>query len=570
MSRFLIFYLCSMPLALNGFIPTVQEGGFTSDPQHLAAPPYTGNDFKEMVELRVPLVDKTDFIKQFNSSTKRILITRPRGFGKTFNLSMLKHFYALNTNSSHLFQDKAICKDKTFCAKYLNKREVLYMSFGGLNHSTFEGVRGAFKGFARRLYQENSYLANSSHVPPAEQPAFKAFARGKINDNQIPEAFGLLVRYLHAGRGKLVLLLDDYDGPIRTGYTHKYYDRIRTLVTAILRALFQDDYLEFGVVTGITNVGTEDMNFLEYPMNDGALSEFFGFTYDEMESLAKQFGEPKPGLVPKMEAMYEGYYFGNRTVHNPYDVVVSLRRGGDLDDHWVQACGDENPYEFWNEFGLMPSLKGQFLLGDVMPRQWLRKQVDLSLMDSDEDMFWTYVTRLGYLTVADVLSITGNGDALYALRIPNQELRETIHFIVYGIPHHFQVREYEKFEEAYQWQQEKAATRILTKYANRTGKYFKTAPLRTALGLVTGLEETRGRLIKVPGDCEMYIFEKAQNMILLRTVIDKADLNPQTEEKWMIDCFEHIKKKLPENRVTRQAVVSVWGTTVIMQFYQYR
>ncbi|MCD8118231.1 MAG: ATP-binding protein [Lachnospiraceae bacterium] len=375
-------------------------------------------------------VDKTDMIRELMENRAKVnLFTRPRRFGKSLNMDMLKEFFEYGADSK-LFDGLAISKETELCERYMGKYPVVSISFRGVEAETFDESCKMIAALIRREARRHDYLQSSNRLSTYDQEQLNYLLRSDIEMNE--DVLCMWIQTLsellrkHHGQ-KAVILIDEYDVPLAKASTKKYYEKMVSLIRRMFeQGLKTNPDMFFGVLTGCLRVSKESIftglnNPNIYSISDEMFSSSFGFTDEEVRQMLEFYGvEEYYGLTREW---YDGYHFGNTNVFCPWDVInwvkilsrTSQRRpqnfwvnssGNDVLRHLVEKTGTEVPKD---ELAVL-------MEGGVL---WKRISEELTyseLYDSLENV-WSLMYMTGYLTLAG--EPEGN---LYPLRIPNQEI----------------------------------------------------------------------------------------------------------------------------------------------------
>ena len=308
-----------------------------------------GNDDFGMIRRKgFHFVDKTGFIQELLARRGELvtLLTRPRRFGKTLNLSMLQHFFAESVQGEPtrpLFDGLKITQDKP-CMVHQGKYPVIFLTLKGIKATNFQQALADCAVMLRGLYKAHSYLQHSPALEPDDQRLFIRTLDKTTSQSEMQTALLDLCRLLHQHHGvNPWVLIDEYDTPIQTAYLKGYYEPMIAFMQAFLgNTLKTNPYLERAVLTGILRISREslfsDMNNVGvYTLFNEEYSEHFGFTEPEVNVLLEQTGFTSQGTVIK--AWYNGYMCGDTTLYNPWSIICCLSRKGALQPYWVQTGG---------------------------------------------------------------------------------------------------------------------------------------------------------------------------------------------------------------------------------------
>ena len=391
-------------------------------------------DFSEIITDNFYYVDKTKLIEQiFENKTKVSLFTRPRRFGKSLNMSMLKYFFNIGTDKS-LFDGLYISNNKELIDKYMGKYPVISITLKGVEALNFDDAKYQFKELIWMETRNFSFLENSENLDVYDKEVYLSLCkmldgRCAMNDETLYGSLQILSKLLYKHYGKkTIILIDEYDVPLDKAYQNGYYKEMVSLIRLMFgKALKTNEYLEFAVLTGCLRISKESIftglnNFKVLSITDTRFDEQFGFTEDEVKEILKYYSlEDK---FSELKKWYDGYRFGNAEIYCPWDVinhVDKLRYETDAEpqNYWLNSSGN----------GLVKRLidkadkNTRYEIESLMEGSTIEKKLYLELtyddLDTKVNNIWSVLFTTGYLTLADKPS---NG--IYKLRIPNYEIRK--------------------------------------------------------------------------------------------------------------------------------------------------
>ena len=286
------------------------------------------SDFKELIEENYYYFDKTNLIDEvIKDGSKVKLFARPRRFGKTLNMSMLKYFFDIKEAEENrkLFKDLYIEKTENF--KEQGQYPVIFISLKGLKEKTWENCFNEIKVLLRGLYEDFTFIRDT--LSSSEQLEFDKIWLKKDNGeytNALKNLTSFLYKYY---KKEVILLIDEYDTPLINAYEHGYYDEAILFFKVFYgEALKTNLYLKTGIMTGIIRVIKagifSDLNNLKiYSILDKEYSDFFGFTQEEVKKTLEDFNIEYE--LPEVKSWYDGYKFGNSEVYNPWSILNFLQ-----------------------------------------------------------------------------------------------------------------------------------------------------------------------------------------------------------------------------------------------------
>ena len=386
-------------------------------------------NFEEIRKEGFYYVDKTGLIRDLlNSWGKVNLFTRPRRFGKTLNMSMLKSFFEIGANRT-LFDGLAISKETTLCEAYMGKFPVVFVSLKGVDGLTFEDAYGMLRRILRSEVFRLSFLAESKKVLDKEKAAFERFLNEQDTLDDVQESLKMLssLLYQHYGQ-KTILLIDEYDVPLDKAFQHGYYKEMVALIRSLFgQALKTNDFLQFAVLTGCLRVSKESIftglnNFKVLSITDSRFDEHFGFTDAEVKtllddySLTAHYGETKE--------WYDGYRFGSVDVYCPWDVINHVDRlcgepNAEPQAYWINTSGNDLVRRFVDKADKTTQGEIERLIAGEAIEKAVRLELTYNEIDNSIDNLWSVLFTTGYLTQAGKVE-----RSVYKLIIPNREVRE--------------------------------------------------------------------------------------------------------------------------------------------------
>ena len=378
------------------------------------------SDFKELIEENYYYFDKTKFIDEvIKDGAKVKLFTRPRRFGKTLNMSMLKYFFDIEKKEENrkLFKDLYIEKTESF--KEQGQYPVIFLSLKDLKATTWEEMQKDIKSTIASLFLEYEDLYYE--LGEFDKPLFKKIALKEVDIENLKETLKVLVKILYKKYNKkVVILIDEYDSPLVSAYINGYYEKAKNFFKTFYSLVLKDNnYLQMGVLTGIIRVIKagifSDLNNLStYTILSNDYTDSYGLTEEEVEKSLKYYGIEAE--ISKVKDWYDGYRFGTSEVYNPWSILNFLRFK-ELDAYWVDTSGNDlinNVLKMTNK-NIISALERLFN-GEGL-RQNLSGTSDLSKLLSDDEI-WELLLFSGYLTVEEKIDQNN-----YILRLPNKEVK---------------------------------------------------------------------------------------------------------------------------------------------------
>ena len=378
-------------------------------------------NFKEIINNNYYYVDKTKFIEEIlNDGSKIKLFTRPRRFGKTLNMSTIKHFFDIKNNEENrkLFNNLDI--EKSVYIKEQGQYPVIFISMKGIKDITWEEAKSSLKILISKLYSEFKYLLDD--LDEFDLPRFKKYLLADIDFANLKNALEFLTRVLYEKHKKeVILLIDEYDSPLISAYEHNYYDEAINFFKVFYgEALKTNDYLKMGIITGIIRVIKagifSDLNNLRvYSILDKQYSDFFGFTEKEVEKMLIDFNIEYN--LPEVKSWYDGYKFGDTEVYNPWS-ILNFVQNRELEGYWIGTSGNFLIKEVLKDSNSEINISLEKLFNGEKIEEVITGNSDLSSLLSYHEI-WELLLFSGYLTVDKKID-----EDVYSLRLPNKEIRK--------------------------------------------------------------------------------------------------------------------------------------------------
>lgn len=391
-------------------------------------------DFAEIRQAGFYYVDKTKFIEQLLDGWGKVnLFTRPRRFGKTLNMSMLRYFFEIGADAS-LFAGLQITNNKKLCEEFQGKYPVIFLSFKNVEGLTFADAQYRLTELIAGEAERFAFLAQSDKLTENEKSLYRGLTavregRYALAGEVLASALQTLSKLLakHYGQ-KTVMLLDEYDVPLDKAFQNGYYQEMVALIRGMLgQALKTNEFLQFAVLTGCLRVSKESIftglnNFKVLSITDNRFDEQFGFTDAEVKQLLTAYN--LADHLEETKAWYDGYRFGAADVYCPWDVInhVDVLRSNPLarpQAYWINTSGNALVKRFIDMADKSTRNELERLVAGEAIEKHIRLELTYDEIDSSIDNLWSVLFTTGYLTQQ---GMTESG--AYKLVIPNQEIRE--------------------------------------------------------------------------------------------------------------------------------------------------
>lgn len=387
-----------------------------------------GEDDFAKVRQEYYFVDKSPFIREFMDRHGAVMLfARPRRFGKTLTLSMLRYFFDIDhaEENRQLFDGLAIARDADAMQEQ-GTRPVVFLTLRELKLTSWEKMEHGLRNLLSELFRSYVFLLADQKLDPVDRENFEQIYRGEAALVAEMNALELLLRLLaqHYGK-KPILLLDEYDTPIQQGWQYGFYDSVVEFMRVLLtKALKTNPSLDFAVLTGVLRISKEsifsDLNNLQVDsVLDTNFPEAFGFTEPEIRQLGMDLGYQ--ASVPELKDWYDGYRLQGREIYNPWSVLQYFANDCEPRPYWVNTSGNAILAELMRSIDDEHAATLESLLQGGSVQAFLREGVIYSDIGDDEDALYTMLVTTGYLTVSGEQRI--GYETQYDLRLPNKEMQ---------------------------------------------------------------------------------------------------------------------------------------------------
>ena len=374
-------------------------------------------------------LDKTGLIRDLLNNWGEVnLFTRPRRFGKTLNMSMLKSFFEIGADET-LFEGLQILQETELCEKYMGKYPVVFLTLKGVDGLTFEEAKGRLRSVIREEMYKLRFLLDSDKIPESEKCVLIRFLDEQETDEDVKNSLKMLSSLLkqHYGQ-KVILLIDEYDVPLDKAFHNGYYKEMVSIIRGLFEhALKTNEYLQFAVVTGCLRISKESVftglnNFKVLSIVDRRFDEHFGFTDAEVKQLLKSY--QLEHHFAEMKEWYDGYHFGNTDVYCPWDVInyvdhLCADPDAEPQAYWINTSGNAMVKRFVSKADKTTQREIEQLIAGEAIEKPVRLELTYEDIDKSINNLWSVLFTTGYLTHTGK---TANGS--YKLVIPNREVRE--------------------------------------------------------------------------------------------------------------------------------------------------
>ena len=391
-------------------------------------------NFREIRRQKFYYVDKTALIRELLENWGKVnLFTRPRRFGKTLNMSMLKCFFEIGSDSA-LFDGLEISKETQLCEEYLGKFPVISITLKGATGRTFDEAKSMLRRLIGKEAQQFQVLMQSDRLTELEHQQYKTLIHMNdkgiftMEDEVLKDSLFTLTQLLKKHYGQdVIMLIDEYDVPLDKAYQSGYYDDMVELIRSLFGNAFKtNDSLYFAVLTGCLRISKESIftglnNFKVYTVKDVRYKEYFGFIDTEVKQMLEYYGFTSHYDATK--EWYNGYLFGNTGIYCPWDVINYC---GDLRDasvtepqnYWVNTSSNDIVRRFVSKANTTTRDEIEVLIDGGSVKKRIRQELTYRDLDSNIDNLWSILFTTGYLTQRGF-----DSNDLTELVIPNKEIR---------------------------------------------------------------------------------------------------------------------------------------------------
>ena len=370
-------------------------------------------------------IDKTLFIKELLENKGNVtLITRPRRFGKTLNMSMLKSFFDIRSDSKAFFEGLAIAEHQSILEKHQNKYPVVSFTLKNVEFDTYEKSISGIRNLVSDLFRENLYICDGDKMNEYTVRDFKRYCSKEVAEIDLASALKFLTSCLHAYHQKrVIILLDEYDTPIDNAERNGYYQDMIGFMRGFLGSVFKtNDCLEFGVLTGVQRISKEGLfSSFNNPKVCGVLDEefasCFGFSENEVKAACEMY--EISGKYDEVKSWYDGYRFGGQDMYNPWSITMYLQRQK-FENYWVNTGSVQVLRDVFHrgDDRLRNDVAG--LLTGMPITMSIADQITYPIEYVSSDLFWTLLLHAGYLK-----PVRGAEGFLFEAEFVNMEVKDT-------------------------------------------------------------------------------------------------------------------------------------------------
>lgn len=387
-------------------------------------------NFEELQKEEFYYVDKTNLIRDLLMQWSKVnLFTRPRRFGKSLNMSMLKYFFEPG-GDKEIFKKLAISGETEICEKYMGKFPVVSISLKGINGESYEKACAMAVQVIQSEARRFQYLLESERLTAYEKKVFASLLQADMGEDLLCSSLKIMSELLEKHHGcKVILLIDEYDVPLAKAFERGYYDQMVIFIRNMFEyALKTNDSLKFAVLTGCMRISKESIftglnNIKVLSVADVQFDEYFGFTDQEVKDMLDYYGFSD--RYDEVKEWYDGYQFGNVGVYCPWDVINycdTLKADPDAQprNYWLNTSSNEAVRRFIRESDHAATRREieNLVAGEAITKEILQELTYKDMYDSIDNL-WSVLFTTGYLTQRG----KPDGDN-FRLVIPNVEIRK--------------------------------------------------------------------------------------------------------------------------------------------------
>ncbi|CUN75060.1 AAA family ATPase [Anaerostipes hadrus] len=386
-------------------------------------------NFEDMIKENYYYVDKTGLLKQLLNEHGLVnLFTRPRRFGKSLNMSMLKYFFEIG-NDQAIFEGLEISKDKELCDQYQGKFPVISVSLKGAKAGNYEDAKAMMKYImaaeSRRLYDRMS----GDKLSEKQKEQMKSLMSDNMKDTELMTALWILSSILKEYYGKkVIILIDEYDVPLDKAFENNYYNEMIILLRNMLKqSLKTNDNLYMAVLTGCLRIARESIftglnNFNIFSITDQYFDEYFGFTDKEVKEILQYYKVPE--AFEQTKKWYDGYRFGNTDIYCPWDVInhcraLKVEPDATPQPYWINTSGNYIVKRFIEKANQQTRREIEQLIEGKAIQKEIRLELTYNELDITIENLWSVLFATGYLTQQGKPQ-----GRTYSLIIPNESIRQ--------------------------------------------------------------------------------------------------------------------------------------------------
>ncbi|MFH1644235.1 MAG: AAA family ATPase [bacterium] len=392
------------------------------------------SDFEKLISNNYYFVDKSLFIKEvLDSGAAATLIPRPRRFGKTLNLSMLKYFFEKQEKTKkHLFDNLAISKELA-CMDEQGKYPVIFLTFKDIKDMNWDECYESMTKIIGKEFSRHKYLLESSVLQAFEKKEFTQIMDSTANISSYKRALQLLSFYLNGyHKQKTIILIDEYDVPIHSGFINKYYDQVTNFMRIFLSGGLKDNSdLKFSVLTGILRVSKESIfsglnNLKVCALLNDLYSDKFGLLENDVQTLVAYY--QLNSNFEQIKEWYNGYAIGNNTIYNPWSIINFADNKGAFQPYWINTSDNLIIQELIKNGSDELKEDMELILSDKKVSKPVYENIAFQNIFRNTDVLWSFLLFSGYLTFEN--KELRDAKTHVDLKIPNVEVKDFFNTVI--------------------------------------------------------------------------------------------------------------------------------------------
>ena len=385
------------------------------------------SDFETIMTQDYYFVDKSLLIKEILDSGAAVtLIPRPRRFGKTLNLSMIKYFFEKTKKSKlHLFDNLKISKEPEYI-KHQGQYPVIYLTFKDVVNLNWQDCYQSIQYLVSNEFRRHDYLLQENFLSDLEKKKFNEIISRQADQSRLESSLQNLSSYLYRYyKKKPIILIDEYDAPMLTGYINQYYDQVSNFMWNFLSSGMKDNFdIDFALIVGLLRIPEESIfgglnNVDVCSILGNFYADKFGLTETEVLQIIDYY-DLKQSDIPQIKAWYNGYKFGNKTIYNPWPVINLVADKGEILPRWSGTRNNTIIKEIFFNGDCDLKIDFETLLNKESIRKVIEENISFKQVFSGGDIVWSFMLFNGYLAFTDC--VMENGSRYCNLRIPNIEV----------------------------------------------------------------------------------------------------------------------------------------------------
>ena len=374
-------------------------------------------------------VDKTLMIKEIiDGHNKVMLFTRPRRFGKTLTMDMLKTYFEKNDeDTSVYFSNRAIWSCGASYRSYQGVYPVIFLSFKDAHQNVWKDMYESLSMTLRSEFKRHRSILENDNVSEIDKDFFRKMIDANVSEVECEASLGQLSHILSDAYGtRVVVIIDEYDTPIQQGYSHGYYNEVIAFMRNLFSAVLKDNAsLEFGVLTGILRIAKESLfsglnNLIVNTILEESYSEYFGFTDQDVQNMAEYYSREEK--IGEIGDWYDGYLFGKSEIYNPWSVISYFNNKCIPKAFWSRTSSNDMILDIVRNGSPEMQKSLMKLLQDEPVQAVVDTDIIYPEIESSEDTIYSFLLMTGYLKIAKVVNVLDDRPVC-SLLIPNKEIK---------------------------------------------------------------------------------------------------------------------------------------------------